>query len=86
MTTSKTSTPDIDRKAEVLSTIPIVKQEWAPEFLRLWDMSVPFAMAYNQGWVDKLSEKGIQNINDCYSALCELFDMTEAEMANYLAD
>jgi hypothetical protein len=80
MNTSKTSINNLQNKIAVLSIIPSVKDEWAPKFAALWDMSIPLAVATQLEWVDELSDKGCEEIERCFVALCETFDKTEQEM------
>ena len=80
MNTSKTSITNLQNKISVLSAIPSVKDEWASRFAALWDMSIPLAVAVQLDWVNELSDKGCEEIERCFVALCDTFDRTEQEM------
>lgn len=80
MSTSETSITNLYNKIAVLSVLPNVKDEWAKKFVSMWDMSIPLAVAVQLDWVSELSDKGCEEIEKCFVALCNTFDKTEAEM------
>ncbi len=84
MNTSTISTSDIDSKVQALALLPSIKQEWASQFTKLWDISIPLAMAVNQEWVTELSDRGVDEINRCFTALAEVFDKNDEDMLEYL--
>jgi len=83
--TSETSTPRLEDKISVLSFLPQVKHDWAVEFCSRWDMSIPLAVGVQLEWIVELSDKGVENIEDCFASLCELFRYdSEQELIDYI--
>ena len=80
MKISTDSITNLENKIAVLSIIPSVKDEWAPKFAALWDMTIPLAVAAQLDWVTELTDKGCEEIERCFVALCDTFDKTEQEM------
>ena len=80
MKISRTSITNLQKKIEVLSGIPSVNDEWGPKFASLWNITIPLAVATQLEWITELSDKGCEEIERCFVALCETFDKTEEEM------
>ena len=82
MNTSNTSTVSIEKQIEVLSVLPNFKDkfEWAEKFTNLWDMSIPLAVCVQLGWVEGLTDKGVEEIERCFLALSDTFEKTPEEM------
>lgn len=84
MSTSETSTTDFDKKVEAIALVPSIDHAWAKRFSELWDISIPLAISLQKEWITELSDSGVDEINKCFVALCDVFDKTEAELLSYL--
>jgi len=84
MSTSKTSTTDFDKKVDAIALVPSIDHTWAKRFSELWDISIPLAISLKKEWITELSDAGVEEINRCFVALCDVFDKTEEELLSYL--
>ena len=82
MTTSKTSTSDLDNKIRVICALLPAdsEKEWVRDFSYLWDMSVPLAIMIQRGWVTDISDEGVKAIEDCFTALSALVGSSEKDL------
>ena len=80
MKISTNSVTNLQNKIAVLSRIPAVEAEWGPKFASRWNMTIPLAVAIELEWITGLSDKGCEEIERCFVALCDTFDKTEEEM------
>jgi hypothetical protein len=89
MSTSQTSTADIlAMKIEALSVIPGLGNEtdWAEEFARLWDISIPLAVGVQLGFIQELSDKGVEEIEKCWLALALTLGKSTDDLMSDISD
>ena len=82
MNTSETSTVELEEKIQALSLLPSLTTElkWAKTFNEMWDISIPLAMAFQLGYIDELTDSGVDIIESCFSAMSLTLGMTPQEM------
>lgn len=86
MSTLETSTASFANKVKAVALLPGMTsdREWLKAFVAVWDISVPLAMSVHLEYVNELSDKGVEEIERCFTALAETLGLTEDELLSSL--